>query len=188
MKSEPKLSPLAEVQIPEDILARFAALFVRICLLIYLAPVAISVFRNLVLEPSLLGVPIIAIYLFTALLALRQNLFSPRAQIGAMILLLCLGSIAVTIRNESIMSSSTTVLFASIALMMLYGFRWAVAGSLLFLIALFALYLSLSPLNLIYGVIHMALAVGIQIGLLIAINALWNSLSVVATASSRHCD
>ena len=174
MKSEPKLSPLAEVRIPEDILARFATLFVRICLLIYSVPVAISLYRNFVLEPTLKGIPIAATYGLTALLAWRQNLLGTRAQLGAMILLLCFASIAVTIRNESIMSASTTVLFGSIAALMLYGLRRAVAGSLLFLFSLFVVYLSFEPPSLIYGVIHMGVAVGIQVGVLIAINALWN--------------
>ena len=181
MKPEFKLSPLTEVRLPEDVLASFAALFVRICLLIYLVPVAISLYRNTVLEPTLLGIPIAAIYGLTALLAWRQKLLSTRMQIGAMILLLSLGSIAVTVRNESIMSASTTVLFASIAVMMLFGLRWAIVGSLLFLFALFALYLSFEPPNLIYGIIHIGLAVGIQVGFLIAINALWNMF-----ISSRH--
>ena len=174
MKSEPKLSPLAEVRIPEDILARFATLFVRICLLIYSVPVAISLYRNFVLEPTLKGIPIAATYGLTALLGWRHNLLGTRAQLGAMILLLCFASIAVTIRNESIMSASTTVLFGSIAALMLYGLRWAVAGSLLFLFSLFVVYLSFEPPSLIYGVIHMGVAVGIQVGVLIAINALWN--------------
>ena len=181
MKSEFKLSPLTEVRLPEDVLAHFAALFVRICLLIYLVPVAISIYRDTLVEPTPLAIPIVAIYGLTALLAWRQHLLGTRAQIGTMILLLCLGSVAVTVRNESIMSASTTVLFASIATMMLYGLRWAIAGSLLFLSALFALYLSFEPPNLMYGIIHMGLAVGIQTGLLIAINAIWNVF-----VSSRH--
>ncbi len=181
MKPELKLSPFAEVRLPEDVLARFAALFVRICLLIYLVPFAISVYLHTLVEPTLLAIPLVAIYGFTALLAWRQHLLGTRAQIGAMIFLLSIGAVAVTVRNESFLSASTTVLFASIAVLMLYGLRSTIAVSLLFLFALFVLHLSFEPPNLIYGIIQMGLAVGIQVGFLIAINALWNLF-----ISSRH--
>lgn len=174
MKSEFNISPLKEVKLPEEILARFASLFVRICLLIYTLPVLISLYRNFFLDPTPLGIPVALLYTLTAALAWRHTLLPPRTQIGLMILILSLGAVTITIRNESIMSASTTLLFASIALMMLLGLRLTLSLSLAFLTALFALYLSLEPPSLMYGVIHMALAICMQTGILIAINAIWN--------------
>lgn len=177
MKSKLRLSPLAEVRLPDEVLAHFGALFIRICLIIYALPVSISLYRNLFLEPSNLALPIVTVYALTALLTWRQNLLSAPQQISFMILLLALGAVAVTIRNESFMSASTSVLFASIALMMLVGLRWALAISLLFLSMLFALFLSFDSADRVYGTIHMALSIGIQIGVLIAINSLLNLFS-----------
>lgn len=173
MRSELDISLLSEVKLPDAVREQFARSFIRICLLIYLLPAAMLIYRHLVLEPNPIWIVVAFLYGITAFLSLRQNILQPKLQIIFAIALLCIAALTIKVQTQSITSVSATVLLASIAAMTLIGMWRAMILAVLFLCGLFAFYFYLEPGNIHRDLISMTLAVAAQIGILITINLIW---------------
>ena len=176
MQTRVKLSPLAEVKLPEDILASFATLFLRLCLAVFLIPVLLNIYRSLIVDPSPNWIPLVLIYLLSLLFALRPDLLTPRQKIVFIATCLSVAALSSTVRNQSIQSASAMVFLIAIAVMAVIGLRRTLILSTFFLLLLSGLSVYLEHSDPLYGSTYIALALGSQTALLIAINAIWNTM------------
>jgi len=169
----------AERAIDEPILKTIAVLFTRLIALIFALPVAIAVYHNFFIDSNPAGILFLTLYAGLVLIAIKPETTNGRRRMLTVAVLLLLAGFGVVWRTQSVSGASFLTLFASVVLLLSIGLRRTLLVTLVYLGTLFWLYSTVNGDALLLDLMHLTVAGGSQLGMLVLLNLLFlNFLSV----------